>query len=54
MDYTRHQADSEARYELYFDLVYSKIEEYNVLPGNTYNINEKGFMIGQTERSKKV
>jgi hypothetical protein len=54
MDYTRHQADSEARYELYFDLVYSKIEEYDVLPGNTYNMDEKGFMIGQTERSKKV
>jgi hypothetical protein len=27
MDYTRHQADSEARYKLYFDLGYSKMEE---------------------------
>jgi hypothetical protein len=30
------------------------MEEYDVLPGNTYNIDEKGFMIGQTGRSKRV
>jgi hypothetical protein len=30
------------------------MEEYNVLPGNTYNMDEKGFMIGQTGRSKRV
>ena len=54
MDYTRHQADSEARYKLYFDLVHSKIEEFDVLPGNIYNMDEKGFMIGQIGRSKRV
>jgi hypothetical protein len=54
MDYTCHQADSEARYKLYFDLVHSKMEEYDVLPGNTYNMDEKDSMIGQTERNKKV
>jgi hypothetical protein len=54
MDYTRHNADSEARYKLYLDLVYSKIEEYGVLPGNTYNMDEKGFMIGQVGRTKRV
>jgi hypothetical protein len=40
MDYTHHQADSEARHKLYFDLVHSKMEEYDVLPGNTYNMDE--------------
>jgi hypothetical protein len=54
MDYTRHNADSEARYKLYFDLVHSKIEEYGVLAGNTYNMDEKGFMIGQVGRTKRV
>jgi hypothetical protein len=54
MDYTRHQADSEARYTLYFDLVHGKIEECVVLPGKTYNMDEKDFMIGQVGRSKRV
>jgi hypothetical protein len=54
MDYTRHKADSEARYKLYFDLVHGKIKEYDVLPGNTYNMDEKGFMIGQVGRTKRI
>jgi hypothetical protein len=45
---------SEARYKLCFDLVHSKMEEYNVLPENIHNTDEKGFMIGQTGRSKRV
>jgi hypothetical protein len=54
MDYVRHQADSEAKYKLYFDLLYRKTEEYEVLPENTYNMDEKGFMIGVTGRSKRI
>jgi hypothetical protein len=45
MDRNRHQADSEHKYSLYFDLLESKISEYSVLPENTYNMDEKGFMI---------
>jgi ABC-type transport system substrate-binding protein len=49
MDFTRHEADSETRYKLYFDLVHSTIEEYEILPRNTYNMDEKGFMIGHVK-----
>jgi hypothetical protein len=46
MDATCHKADFHLKYKLYFDLLYSKMKEYNVLPENLYNMNEKGFMIG--------
>ncbi|KAF2031927.1 hypothetical protein EK21DRAFT_30254, partial [Setomelanomma holmii] len=39
MDAVRHHADSEAKYDLYFDLLHQKIKEYNVEPAHTYNID---------------
>jgi hypothetical protein len=54
MDAVRYHADLRFKYNLYFDLLHSKIEEYNVLPKNTYNIDEKGFIIGVIGRSKQV
>ncbi|KAH5705386.1 hypothetical protein HBI18_254730 [Parastagonospora nodorum] len=30
------------------------MEQYNVLPQNSYNMDEKGFMIGSIGRSKRV
>jgi hypothetical protein len=29
---------------MYFDLLESKISEHSVLPENSYNMDEKGFM----------
>jgi hypothetical protein len=46
MNAVRHRADSKLKYKLYFNLLHDKIESYNVLPSNTYNLNKKGFMIG--------
>jgi hypothetical protein len=54
MDRNRHQADSEAKYRSYFDLLKSKIAEYDIDPRYTYNMDEKGFLIGITGRSKRV
>jgi hypothetical protein len=54
MDYNCHQADSEHKYSLYFDLLESKMSEYSILPENTYNMDEKGFTIRQTGKSKRV
>jgi hypothetical protein len=39
---------------MYFDLLESKISEYLVLPKNSYNIDEKGFIIRRIGRSKRV
>jgi hypothetical protein len=50
----RHNADSRAKYKLYFDLLHSKMLQYDIQPHNTYNMDEKGFMIGVTMHSKRV
>jgi hypothetical protein len=50
----RHDADNYERYCLYFDLLHGKIEEHNVLPENTYNMDEKGFMIGVIKNGKRI
>jgi hypothetical protein len=54
MDSNRHQSDSEAKYKLHYKLLHSKIQEYNVEARHTYNIDEKGFMIGVTGSSKRI
>jgi hypothetical protein len=54
MDALRHRADSEAKYNLYFDLLHQKIIEYKVEPRHTDNMDEKDFMIGVIGRSKRI
>ena len=45
IDLLRKKADNIYLYSLYFDTLEAKIEEYNIQPGNIYNINKKGFLI---------
>jgi hypothetical protein len=54
MDANRHNADSYTKYKLYFDLLQAKIAKYNVDAEHTYNMDEKGFMIGVTTGTKHV
>ena len=54
IDRDRHQADSAERYKLYFDILHSKMREYDVDARNTYNMDEKGFFVGITGRSKRI
>jgi hypothetical protein len=54
MDADRHNADSYAKYEPYFNLLQQKITQYEVDAEHTYNMDEKGFMIGVTSRTKHV
>ena len=54
MESTRHAADNHERYRLYFDLLAKKVKEFDVLPKNTYNMDEKGFMIGVIGKTKRV
>ena len=54
MDADRHKADSSLKYKLYYDLLYSKISQYKIIPINTYNIDEKSFIIGVIGRQKQV
>ncbi|KAF7574180.1 hypothetical protein PtrM4_058030 [Pyrenophora tritici-repentis] len=45
IDRTRHLADSESKYRLYFELLHQKITEYHLEARDIYNMNEKGFLI---------
>ena len=54
MDSIRHAADSSEKYSLYFDLLQHKIAEYDVDAEHTYNMDEKGIMIGVVGRSKRI
>ena len=54
MDTSRKRADSAFKYSLYFELLRRKIEQYNVNPRHTYNIDEKGFLIGILSRMKRI
>jgi hypothetical protein len=54
IDSNRHKADSEAKYRLYFSLLQQKVSQYNIEPRHTYNMDEKGFLLGITTRSKRI
>jgi hypothetical protein len=54
MDRNRHVADSEESYCRYFELLHSKMRQYDVKAENVYNIDEKGFLVGITSCSKRV
>jgi hypothetical protein len=54
MDRDRHKADSGVKYQAYFTYWHAKMKEYDIKPGNMYNMDEKGFMLGVTSRSKRV
>jgi hypothetical protein len=54
IDRSRHQAKSEAKYTLYFNLLRDKISQYNVEPRHTYNMDEKGFLLGVVTKSMRV
>jgi hypothetical protein len=54
LDRDHHEADSETKYSLYFELLHDKIKEYNVEPSYVFNMDEKRFKIGVLERLKRV
>jgi hypothetical protein len=54
IDRNHYQVNSAIKHRLYFNLFYSKIREYNISSCHTYNMDEKGFLIGVTNRSKRV
>jgi hypothetical protein len=54
IDRSRYQADSLLKYSLYFELLRSKLSQYNIEPRNMYNMDKKGFMLGVLTRLKRV
>jgi hypothetical protein len=54
IDLARHKADSRSNYEAYFAIVSQKIEEYNIRADNIYNMDEKGFLIGKLQKTRRI
>jgi hypothetical protein len=54
IDRNRHAADSHHKYELYFSLLRDKIDQYQIEARHTYNMDEKGFLIGILSRMKRI
>jgi hypothetical protein len=54
MESRRHEADDGERYRLYFGLLVKKVKEFDVAPENTYNMDEKGYMLGVIGKTKGV
>ncbi|KAF1965371.1 hypothetical protein BU23DRAFT_489819, partial [Bimuria novae-zelandiae CBS 107.79] len=54
IDSNCHQANLGDKYSLYFNILGDKIKEYGIEPRHTYNIDEKGFLIGIISQSKRV
>ena len=54
IDLARHKADSEPSYRQYFTVLKQKIDQYAILPQNCYNMDEKGFLIGHLQKSKRI
>jgi hypothetical protein len=54
LDRVRHQADSVEKYNSYFDILHQKMEEYKIQRRLSYNMDEKGLMIGVEAKSKRV
>ena len=54
LDLARHKADSRASYEQYFDILNTRIKDYDILPENMYNMDEKGFLIGRLQKTQRV
>ena len=54
IDLERHKADSESSYRQYFTVLKQKIDQYNIQPYNCYNMDEKGFLIRQLYKVKRI
>lgn len=54
IDLARHKADSEALYRQYFTILRQRMDQYSIQPQNSYNMDEKGFLIGHLQKVKRI
>src|ERR1700739_3741274 len=53
-DIARKKADNWVSMKQYFDLIQAKLQQYIYAPGNIYKFDEKGFMIGVLQKTKRI
>jgi hypothetical protein len=49
-----HQADSGQRYKAFFEELYDRIARHKIEPQHSYNMDEKGFLLGCIGKSKRL
>ena len=54
LDIERHQAESESSLRQYFAILKEKRASYSIRPGNCYNMDEKGFLLGHLQKVQRV
>ncbi|OQN95385.1 hypothetical protein B0A48_18633 [Cryoendolithus antarcticus] len=54
LDLEKHKAESKASFQQYFDILQQKIQAYDIQPYNTYNMDEKGFLIGHLQKVQRI
>jgi hypothetical protein len=54
LDSQRSKADSVESYKYFFDLLKEKLQKHHILPGNQYNTDEKGFMLGWMNKQRRI
>ena len=54
IDSSRKRSKSAYYYALYFELLARKIAQYEVEPEDTYNMDEKGFLLGQLLKVRRI
>jgi hypothetical protein len=54
LDRQRFKADYKQSYIEYFELLQEKVTKYNIRPCNTYNMDEKGFLIGWASKQHRI
>jgi hypothetical protein len=54
MDRDRHQADSGHRYKAFFEEIYDQIVRHDIEPRQSYNIDEKGILLGSIGKLKRI
>jgi hypothetical protein len=54
MDRDRHQAGSGHRYKAFFEEIYDQMTRHDIQLEHSYNMDEKGFLLGNIGKSKRV
>jgi hypothetical protein len=54
IDIQRQKAENPKALQAFYDVLEQKTKEYDILPQNTYNMDEKGFMIGVSTKQHRI
>lgn len=54
MDLERYNSESEKQFNYWFDGLQALIAKYSIEPENTFNMDERGFLIGYLTKARRI